>query len=287
MRCRAIRAHIGRFPVTLMCRTLAVSSSGYYAWAARPESRRAVENRRLLMAIRVIHAESRGTYGSPRVHAALTASGQRVGATRVARLMRASAIRAKTVKKWRATTDSAHHHPIVPNTLNRQFAVAAPNRVWAGDITYVRTAEGWLYLAVVLDLYSRRVIAWGMGRRLTRELATEALTMALARRHPTAGILHHTDRGSQYAATAYRTLLASHGLIASMSRRANCWDNAVVESFFHTLKTELVYHRRYTTRAEAQQDIFEWIEVFYNRVRRHSTLGYRSPVEFEAALTGS
>jgi transposase InsO family protein len=165
--------------------------------------------------------------------------------------------------------------------------VAAPNRVWAGDITYVWTAEGWLYLAVVLDLYSRRVIAWGMGSRLTQELATATLTMALARRRPAAGVLQHTDRGSQYAATAYRELLARHGLTASMSRQANCWDNAVVESFFHTFKTELVYHRRYTTRAEATQDIFEWIEVFYKRVRRHSTLGYRSPAEFEAAATGA
>lgn len=287
MRCRAIHAHTGRFPVTLMCRTLAVSSSGYYAWAARPERRRAVENRRLVAEIRAIHAESRGTYGSPRIHATLQAQGQRVGAKRVARLMRASAIRAKTVMKWRATTDSAHQHPVVPNRLNRQFAVAQPNRVWAGDITYVWTAEGWLYLAVVLDLYSRRVIAWGMGRRLTQELVTEALTMAVAHRRPAGRVLHHTDRGVQYAATGYRQLLASHGLTASMSRRGNCWDNAVVESFFHTLKTELVHHRRYATREEARQDIFEWIEVFYNRLRRHSTLGYRSPVEFEAATTRS
>ena len=287
MRCRAIRAHAGRFPVTLMCQTLAVSLSGYYAWVARPESRRTAENRQLLAQIRVIHAESRSTYGSPRVHGTLQAQGQRIGEHRVARLMRASALRAKTVKKWRATTDSAHQYPVVPNTLNRQFAVAHPNRVWAGDITYVWTAEGWLYLAVVLDLYSRRVIAWGMGSRLTQELATAALTMAVEHRRPASGVLHHTDRGSQYAATLYRELLAGHGLTASMSRRGNCWDNAVVESFFHTLKTELVYHRRYITREEARQDIFEWIEVFYNRTRRHSTLGYRSPAEFEAMAMGS
>jgi len=201
--------------------------------------------------------------------------------------MRAGHIRAKTVKKWRATTDSAHPYPVVPNTLNRQFAVAKPNRVWAGDITYVWTAEGWLYLAVVLDLYSRRVIAWGMGSRLTQELATAALTMAIEHRRPASGVVHHTDRGSQYAAIRYRTVLASHGLTASMSRRGNCWDNAVVESFFHTLKTEHVHQQRYRTREEARQDIFEWIEVFYNRVRRHSTLGYRSPAEFEAMATGS
>lgn len=287
MRCQAIRAHTGRVPVRLMCRILALSPSGYYAWVARPESRRAAENRRLVAEIRVIHAESRGTYGSPRVHATLQAQGQRVGPHRVARLMRADRIRAKTVKKWRGTTDSAHPYPVVPNTLNRQFAVAKPNRVWAGDITYVWTAEGWLYLAVVLDLYSRRVIAWGMGSRLTQELAAAALTMAVAHRRPAHGVVHHTDRGSQYAATRYRELLAGHGLTASMSRRGNCWDNAVVESFFHTLKTEHVHHQRYRTREEARQDIFEWIEVFYNRVRRHSTLGYRSPAEFEAMATGS
>ena len=270
-----------------MCRILAVSPSGYYAWVARPESRRAAENRRLVAEIRGIHAASRRTYGSPRVHATLQAQGQRIGEHRVARLMRTNAIRAKTITKWRATTDSTHRHPVVPNTLNRQFAVAAPNRVWAGDITYVWTTEGWLYLAVVLDLYSRRVIAWGMRSRLTQELATAALTMAVEHRRPAHGVLHHTDRGSQYAATTYRALLAEHGLTASMSRRGNCWDNAVVESFFHTLKTEHVHHQRYRTREEARQDIFEWIEVFYNRVRRHSTLGYRSPAEFEAMATDS
>jgi len=249
--------------------------------------RRTAANRRLVTLIRVIHAESRSTYGSPRVHATLQAQGQRIGEHRVARLMRTSAIRAKRVKTWRVTTDSAHQYPVVPNTLNRQFVVAHPNQVWAGDITYVWTAEGWLYLAVVLDLYSRRVIAWGMGSRLTQELATAALTMAVEQRRPASGVLHHTDRGSQYAATLYRELLAGHGLTASMSRRGNCWDNAVVERFFHTLKTELVYHRRYITREEARQDIFEWIEVFYNRTRRHSTLGYCSPAEFEARAMGS
>jgi len=282
-----MRVHTGRVPVRLMCRLLAVSPAGYYAWLTRAESRHTTENRGLVAAIRVIHAESRRTYGSPRVHATLWAQGQRVSPHRVARLMRASGIRAKTVKTWRATTDSAHTHPVVPNTLNRQFAVAAPNRVWAGDITYIWTTEGWLYLAVVLDLYSRRVIAWGMGSRLTQELARAALTMALEHRRPARGVVHHTDRGSQYAATGYRALLADHGLTASMSRRGNCWDNAVVESFFHTLKTEHVYHQRYRTREEARQDIFEWIEVFYNRVRRHSTLGYCSPAEFEAKAMGS
>ncbi len=287
MRYQAIRAHTGRVPVRRMCRLLAVAPSGYYAWVARPESRRTGENRRLVAEIRVIHAESRRTYGSPRVHATLQAQGRRVSPHRVARLMRAGGIRAKTVKQWRATTDSRHAYPVVPNTLNRQFAVPALNCVWAGDITYIWTAEGWLYLAVVLDLYSRRGIAWGMGSRLTEELATAALTMAIEHRRPAHGVVHHTDRGSQYAATRYRELLAAHGLTASMSRRGNCWDNAVVESFFHALKTEHVHHQRYRTRDDARQDIFEWIDVFYTRVRRHSTLGYRSPAEFEARATGS
>ena len=282
MRCQAIRAHAGRFPVTWMCQALAISPAGYYAWASRGESPRGAENRALVTAIRVIHAESRQTYGSPRVYATLRAQGRRVGEPRVARLMRAHAIRAKMVKKWRATTDSAHAHPVAPNTLHRQFAVAEPNRVWAGDITYVWTAEGWLYLAIVLDLYSRRAIAWAMGSRLTEALAHDALTMALGHRPPAEGLLHHTDRGAPYAAAAYQARLRSQGITVSMSRRANCWDNAVVESFFHTLKTELVHHRRYRTRAEAKQDIFEWLEVFYNGARRHSTLGYRSPAEFEA-----
>ena len=282
-----MRDHEERVPVRVMCRALAVSPAGYYAWAARPESRRTAANRRLVTMIRAIHTESRNTYGSPRIHATLQAQGQRIGEHRVARLMRLSAIRAKTVKQWRATTDSAHQYPVVPNTLNRQFAVAHPNQVWAGDITYVWTAEGWLYLAVVLDLYARRVIAWGMGSRLTQELATAALTMAMEHRRPTSGVLHHTDRGAQYAATLYREMLAGYGLTASMSRRGNCWDNAVVESFFHTLKTELVYHRRYIPREEARQDIFEWIEGFDNRPRRHSTLGNRSPAEFEAMAMGA
>ncbi len=196
--------------------------------------------------------------------------------------MRQDGIRAKTVKKWRATTQSNHRLPVAENTLQRQFTVAAPNRVWAGDLTYVWTTEGWLYLAVLLDLYSRRVVGWAMGQRLTVELAEQALTMALATRAPTAGLLHHSDRGSQYAATRYQRLLNEYGLISSMSRKGNCWDNACVESFFGTLKRELVYHRHYATRDEARQEIFEYIEVFYNRQRRHSTLGYHSPAEYEA-----
>jgi transposase InsO family protein len=205
-----------------------------------------------------------------------------VGEHRVARLMRHDGLRAKTVKKWRATTHSSHRLPVAANTRARQFTVSQPNRVWAGDITYVWTLEGWLYLAVLLDLYSRAVIGWAMGPRLTGELTEQALRMALTTRLPEAGLLHHSDRGSQYAAGPYQQLLTTHGITASMSRKANCWDNACVESFFGTLKRERVYHRHYATRDEAKQDIFEYIEVFYNRTRRHSTLGYHSPAEYEA-----
>ena len=282
MRYRAIQEHDRRYPIRLMCRALTVSPAGYYAWAGRPESARSVHNRTLLSAIRVIHRESRETYGSPSVWDALIKRGHGVGENRIARLMRVEGIRAKTVKKWRATTDSGHTLPVAANTLNRQFQVEQPNRVWAGDITYIWTTEGWLYLAVVLDLYSRTVIGWAMGHRLTVDLAERALTMALATRNPTAGLLHHSDRGSQYAATSYQRLLGEHGITTSMSRKGNCWDNACVESFFGTLKRELVYHRHYATREEAKQDIFEYIEVFYNRRRRHSTLGYDSPAEYEA-----
>ena len=282
MKYQAIGDHADRFPVRLMCRALQVSSAGYYAWGHRPESRRAQRNRALLERIRVLHAKSRRTYGSPRLTRDLREAGYPVSENRVARLMRAHALRAKTVKKWKATTDSAHQLPVAANTLDRQFTVNQPDRVWAGDISYVWTDESWLYLAVVLDLYSRAVIGWAMGPRLTAGLATGALTMALWRRKPGKELLHHSDRGVQYAAHDYQRRLADAGITCSMSRQGNCWDNACVESFFSTLKKELIHHRRYRTRAEAKPDIFEYIEVFYNRQRRHSTLGYRSPAEFEA-----
>jgi transposase InsO family protein len=277
-----IQEHDRRYPIRLMCRALAVSAAGYYAWRSRPESSRFIQTRTFLSTIRVIHRESRETYGSPRIWSALVKQGHRVGEHRVARLMRQNGIRAKTVTKWRATTSSSHGLPVAANTLDRQFRASQPNRVWAGDITYVWTREGWLYLAVLLDLYSRAVIGWAMGPRLTGALTEQALRMALTTRQPTAGLLHHSDRGSQYAARSYQQLLTMHGITASMSRKGNCWDNACVESFFGTLKRELVYQRQYATRSDATQDIFEYIEVFYNRNRRHSMLGYQSPAEYEA-----
>ena len=282
MRYRVIQEYDRRYPIRLLCRARAVSAAGYYAWRSRPESVRSIQTRTLLSAIRVIHQESRKTYGSPRIWDVLVKQGHRVGEHRVARLMRVAGIRAKTMKKWRATTQSNHRLPVAENILNRQFTVAQPNRVWAGDLTYIWTREGGLYLAVLLDLSARRVVGWAMGQRLTAELAEQALTMALVNRIPRAGLVHHSDRGSQYAATSYQRRLTEYGLIPSMSRKGNCWDNACVDSFFGTLKRELVYHRHYATRDEAMQEIFEYIEVFYNRQRRHSTLGYHSPAEYEA-----
>ncbi|BFU89960.1 MAG: transposase [Nitrospira sp.] len=282
MRYRVIQEHDRRDPIRLMCRALAVSAAGYYAWRARPESARSIQTRTLRSAIRVVHQASRETYGSPRIWDALVKQGHHLGEHRVARLMRQDGIRAKTVPTWRTTTQSQHRFPVAANILDRVFTVEAPNRVWAGDLTYVWTLEGWLYLAVLLDLYARRVVGWAMGQRLTVELAEQALTMALVTRAPTAGLVSHSDRGSQYAATRYQRLLTRYGLILSMSRTGNCWDQACVERFFGTLKRELVYHRQYATRAEATQNIFEYIEVFYNRQRRHSTLGYYSPAEYEA-----
>ena len=284
MRYRVIQEHDRRYPIRLMCRALAVSPAGYYAWRTRPASARAAANQALLTELRQLHHDSRRTYGSPRMWRELVERGRTVGRHRVARLMRYDGLRAKTITQWRAPTQSSHQFPVAANQLNRQFAVAAPNQVWAGDLTYIWTLEGWLYLAVLLDLYSRAVIGWAMGARLTGELTQQALQMALQRRHPHPGLLHHSDRGSQYAATAYQQDLRAAGMTGSMSRRGNCWDNACVESFFGTLKRELIHHRQYRTREEARQEIFEYLEVFYNRQRRHSTLGYQSPAEFEARV---
>lgn len=282
MRYRVIQEYDRRYPIRLMCRALAVSPAGYYAWRTRPASARAAANQSLLTELRQLHYESRQTYGSPRLWRELVERGRIVGRHRVARLMRYDGLCAKAITKWRTTTQSSHHFPVATNQLNRQFAVAAPNQVWAGDLTYIWTMEGWLYLAVLLDLYSRAVVGWAMGGRLTGEVTQQALQMALQRRHPKPGLLHHSDRGSQYAATVYQQQLRAAGMIGSMSRRGNCWDNACVESFFGTLKRELIYHRQYQSREEARQEIFEYLEVFYNRQRRHSTLGYQSPAEFEA-----
>jgi transposase InsO family protein len=282
-----ILAHALEHHVTTMCRVLQVSKAGYYAWTIRPRSARASEDEQLAEEIKRIHMTSRRTYGSPRVHEELKAQGKRYGEKRIARLMREAGIRAKSRRRFRVTTDSGHAHPIAPNQLDRQFGieqVAAPNRVWVGDITYLSTREGWLYLAVVLDLGSRRVVGWAMRHTLEGALTRDALMMALLSRQPGRGVLHHTDRGSQYAADGYRALLTAHGMACSMSRVGDCWDNAVAESFFATLKRELADDSDWPTREAARMAVFEYIEVWYNRQRRHSSLGYVSPAVYEAQL---
>jgi putative transposase len=269
------------FPVTVMCRILEVSRAGFYAWRSRSEAVRVVEDRRLAVEVASIHAESRQRYGSPRVHAELRERGKKTSRKRVAKLMRQQGLRARCKRRFRTTTDSAHEFPVAPNRLKRKFEVDTPNTAWVTDITYIWTQEGWLYLAVILDLFSRRVVGWAMSDRVTRKLAITALTMALSRRQPPRGLLHHSDRGSQYASGDYRRMLAANNIVCSMSRRGDCWDNAVAESFFSTLKLELVYENDWATRAEARTTIFEYLEVFYNGDRRHSSLGYLSPVAFE------
>jgi transposase InsO family protein len=267
-----------------MCRVLRVSRSGYYAWRKRPPSIRSIRNAVLLEKIKAVHKKSRKTYGSPRVHKKLVAEGERCGRGRVAWLMSANGIRAKQKRKFVATTDSKHDLPVADNILGREFQVDEPNKVWASDITYIPTDEGWLYLAGVLDLCSRTAVGWSMSESLEKELVLDALDMAYRRRRPEASLIHHSDRGSQYASNAYRQLLEGYGMKMSMSRKGDCWDNAVMESFFGTLKKELAHHRRYRTRAEARKDIFEFIEVFYNRERLHSSLGYLSPLDYESQI---
>ena len=281
MKYLAIEEQSREYSVVSLCRLLAVSPSSYYAWRGHSESRRAQENNRLVSAMREIHGTIDASYGSPRMHEELVCSGYTCGRHRVARLMRQHDLVARTTVRFRCLTKAGKREPAAPNVLDRQFAVGEPNRVWASDITYIPTAQGYLYLAVVLDLYSRQVVGWAMRARLGADLVTAALRQALLRRLVTPGLLHHSDRDGLYASTAYKELLRKHGMIQSMSRKGNCYDNACVESFFASLKSELVAFERFKTRDEAQQKLFLWIETFYNRVRRHSTLGYISPVEFE------
>jgi putative transposase len=277
-----IAAHRQEFEIRVMCRVLAVSRSGYYAWRKRPLSPRKMADQELAQQIKDIHQQSRQTYGSPRIQAELAENGINCSHKRVARLMRDEALWAKQKRKFKVTTtDSVHNYPVAPNLLNQDFTASRPNEKWVVDITYIPTAEGWLYLAVVLDLYSRRIVGWAMSDSLERHLVIAALHMALKMRQPPSGLLHHSDRGSQYASEAYQALLTKYQIHCSMSRTGNCYDNAPTESFFGTLKTELVHHCHYQTKAEAKTDIFEYIEVFYNRFRRHSALHYQSPVNFE------
>lgn len=283
--------HQDEHPVRLMSRVLSVSPAGFYAWRKRGPSARVAADERLRVEVRAVHRTSRRTYGAPRVHEELRAQGTRVARKRVARLMREDGLIARRRRRRVQTTDSSHGNPVAPNRLARRFAVheiSGVNRVWASDITYVPTREGWLYLAVVIDLGSRRVVGWAMRETLQTELAVAALEAALAERQPTEGeLLHHSDRGTQYASQEYRAILAAHQVSESMSRKGDCWDNAVAESFFATLEHELLSLNNFPSRHAARQAIFEFIEVWYNRRRRHSSLGYVSPMEYEQQLLSS
>jgi transposase InsO family protein len=281
---RFIDEHRGQWPVRLLCETLAVSAAGYYAWRGRPASAREQRRATLLVGIRSVHAEVKARYGSPRVHAELVARGQPCCVNTVAKLMQANGIAAKAARKFRCTTDSNHDLPVADNLLDRHFDPASPNESWVADITYIPTRAGWLYLAVVEDLYSRRVVGWSMAGHLESRLVVDALELAVERRLPGAGLLAHSDRGGQYASDHYQRLLARHGITCSMSRRADCWDNAPMESFFASLKKELVHDADFATPAEARAAVVEYIEVFYNNQRRHSSLGYVSPAEYEQAV---
>ncbi len=281
MKYACIREHWDEFPVRMMCRLLEVTTSGFYAWCRRPESRRATAERRLLVEIKPIHGRSRGTYGSPRVHKDLGETGIRCGLNRTARLMRLHRIAGKQRRKFKHTTDSNHPYPVFPNLLEQCFQGWLQDEVWVGDITCLPTREGWLYLAANMDLFSRRIVGWATSSRIDRGLALESLQRAIDIRTPRPGLIHHSDRGSQYASGDFQELLRKHRMICSMSRRGNCYDNAAMESFFHSLKVEWIGDRIFETRAEARRPVYEYIELFYSSWRRHSTLGMVSPAEYE------
>ena len=283
MRFGFIQTEKATYPVRALCRTLKVSPSGFYAWCRRGLSDRAKEDVALKVEIRAAHAASNKTYGSPRILKDLKANGQRVGRKRVARLMREEGIEGQRKRRFRTTTDSRHSHPVAANHLDRNFTASAPNKIWVSDITYIWTREGWTYLAAILDLFSRRVVGWSLDSRIDQTLALDALDMALRARRPEAGLLHHSDRGVQYAGADYQKLLRDNGIDCSMSRKGDCWDNAVAESFFSTFKAELVHREDLASRSQTRALVFNYIEGFYNRRRRHSALGYLSPVEYETA----
>lgn len=279
MRYRCIHRRRSLYPVRMMCRSLKVSPSGYYAWRVRPQSRRAGYDHELSQAIRLVHAESDGTYGSPRIHAELTAAGFACGRPKIARLMHNAGLKGCPKRRFRVTTKSGPAQ--ASNLLDQDFSAHDANQRWASDITFIWTGQGWLYLAVVMDLYSRRIIGWSMSRRINRHLVLNALTMALGQRQPEGDLIHHSDRGSQYLSDDFQALLKHHGITCSMSDKGSCYDNAVVESFFASLKRERIKRRKYRTRDEARADVFDYIERFYNRQRRHGYVGNISPVAFE------
>ena len=282
MRYQFIRDQPPPRPITRLCAALGVSRTGYYAWRARPASVRSQRDRQLLEQIQAVHTRTRGRYGAVKIWRALTAAGIGCGRQRVARLRRQHGIEAQRTRRFRILTEHHQLPPPAPNRLPPGWPIVRPNHVWVGDLTAVPTRAGWLHLAVVLDLYSRRVVGWAMSAKADQHVVATALTMALVHRRPARGLLHHTDQGAQYTSLSYRALLEAHGLTASMSRKGNCYDNAAVESFFSTLKNELVHERDYRSREEAQAELFEYIEIFYNRQRIHQSLNYVSPVQFEA-----
>jgi transposase InsO family protein len=278
-----IDAEKANHDVSTLCRVLQVQRSGYYAWRSREESAREVEDKKLVVEIRAVFEEKKRRYGSPRVCHELRGRGIRVGRHRVARLMRAQRLQARPRRKFVCTTDSTHGLPTPSNILDRKFDVDAPDRVWAGDVTFLPTSEGWLYLAVLLDLYSRRIVGWSMSERNDESLTLAALRMAINQRQPEPGLVHHSDRGTTYASGRYQDELAKHSMVCSMSRKGNCWDNAVVESFFSTLDIECASSRPFSSRATARREVATYILGFYNPTRLHSSLGYMSPMEFERA----
>ena len=269
------------YPLCLLCKVMQVSRSGYYSWEKRGKSARDQERERLIPKVKEIHKTSRKTYGSRRIAKELESTGTRCGKHKAGTLMKLAGVEAKQRKKFKATTDSKHTMPVAPNLLKRQFAVQIRDLVWVGDITYIWTTEGWLYLAVVIDLYSRRVVGWSINKRMTKQLVKDALLMAIWRRKPSPGLIFHSDRGSQYCSREFRKLIKEYGIKSSMSRKGDCWDNAVAESFFGTLKLELVFWEKYITRGQAKRSIVDYIEMFYNSNRRHSYLNYMTPLEYE------
>lgn len=281
MRFQFIEAHRDEFPVTRMCQVLGVSTSGYYAWRSRPVSARKMANQELVDQIKVIHVESYQTYGSPRIYQELKENGVACSESRVARLMRQNGIQARQVKRYRATTQRNQAHPVAPNLLKRDFDANRPDEKWLADITYIPTREGWLYLAVVLDVYTRRIVGWAMSERMTGDLTRDALKMAIQQRKPDSELIHHSDQGSQYTDRTYQRLLENYGIQVSMNGVGSWYDNAPMESFFGSLKSEWVHYRVFQTRYEARANLFFYIEVFYNRRRRHSALGYVSPATYE------
>lgn len=281
MKYQFITEHQREFRIASMCRVLGVSRSGYYGWRGRPASTREQANQRLLQRIEQIHQASRENYGERKTWEALRATGESCGRHRVARLRQISGIVAKRVRRFRQSYAARNSAPAAPNLVNREFTATAPNRVWVTDITFVPTRRGWLYVAVMIDLFSRRIVGWSMSSRIDQRLVADALQMAICQRRPPPGLIHHSDQGQQYAGAAYRAMLAAHGIVQSMSRKGNCLDNAVAESFFSNLKNELVHHVVFEDREQARAAIFDYMEMFYNRNRLHQALGYRSPVDYE------